>query len=125
MILIKKNNFYFLFSRTKHKNERFPCFVCNRQLTTKQKLDEHMSKMHPSSEKDIVISIKDLEGISSEEEEDMVSKEEFDTEYDQTVNKIRSNFYLRKQDNLSETSCSYSISKEHFDMLLDQDSFYY
>lgn len=79
--------------------------------------------MHPPSEKDIVISIKDLEDISSEEEEDLVSKEEFENEYDQTVNRIKSNFYLRKE-SFNETSCPYSFSKEHFDLLLDQDSFY-
>ncbi|RNA14409.1 PR domain zinc finger 5 [Brachionus plicatilis] len=108
--------------RTKHKNERFVCFKCNRKLTTKQKLDEHFAKMHMSSQEDIVISVKDLEDISSEEEENGFAKEECETEYDQAVNRIKSNFYLKKQDNFNETGC-YSLSKENFEMLLDEDFF--
>ncbi|CAF0768190.1 unnamed protein product [Brachionus calyciflorus] len=117
-------------NRTKHKNDKYKCLICDRALSSKQKLDEHMVKKHKLNEKELVINIKDLEDISTDEDlenegyvECVVDND--DSEYGQTLQKIKSNFYLKKQDSCISTQNSYSLSKEDFDILLNEDVFYY
>lgn len=61
------------FSRRKHDNVKFRCFICDKELSTKQKLDEHTTNKHGNEQYEL-----DIRGgleIESDSESSLESSE--------------------------------------------------
>jgi len=63
MIPNKFRTFLFASKRTKHLNQTFKCMVCDKELSTHQKLKQHIQKKQESKNDSFSVSIKQLNDV--------------------------------------------------------------